>query len=82
VALEQAAQLAAAGHPRHALAELDLYSTLTPVTPRLASGMPWLHHRILAAQHYWPREFAHLRRAIDGDLHPRDDDAARPNQEQ
>jgi tetratricopeptide (TPR) repeat protein len=68
-AAQQAAWLAAAGHPAEGLALLDHYAT---VAPRREQPHGWnmshLHQWVLDRQAYWPHEFAELRRKMREDL--------------
>jgi len=68
-AAQQAAWLAAAGHPAEGLALLDHYETIASrrEQPR-GWNMPRLHQWVLERQGYWPHEFAELRRKMDEDL--------------
>jgi hypothetical protein len=69
-ALQQAAMLGASGHPEEGLAHLDYYDTLPPaVGASPTAGMPWLNTLVLAKQGYWLREIAHLRQALNSDIH-------------
>jgi tetratricopeptide (TPR) repeat protein len=68
-ALNQAAQLGAAGYPRQGLLELDHLQTVWKTDQ---SGGGWsmaaLHAWVLKRQGYWQNEIAHLRQALQQDL--------------
>ncbi|UPG91445.1 tetratricopeptide repeat protein [Luteibacter aegosomaticola] len=64
-ALEQAAMLGQAGAPHLAVGHLDYYDTLPQPQPRgISAGMAWIHDKVLAHQHYWEKEFSHLRSVL------------------
>jgi hypothetical protein len=65
-ALEQAATLGAHGYARQGLAHLDYWQTL-PAPSQPSRGMPKLHAWVLAHQHYWEHEMAHLRTTLAAD---------------
>jgi tetratricopeptide (TPR) repeat protein len=62
--LSQAATLASAGFPELGLKHLDYLDTL-PKKQTKGLGMPRVHQWVLTRQDYWPRETAHLRKALD-----------------
>jgi hypothetical protein len=64
-AFNQAALMAAQGAFAQALAHIDFYERHRASLAKPRAGMPWLHGRVLAWQHYWPRQFATLRRGIE-----------------
>ena len=63
-ALEGAAILGSAGHPRAGLALLDHYDRVAGRATRPGFGMPMLHAWVLRLQNYWPHEEVHLRKAL------------------
>ncbi|MDE2246858.1 MAG: tetratricopeptide repeat protein [Xanthomonadaceae bacterium] len=63
-ALEAAAVLGSAEHPRAGLALLDHYDHVAARAAKPGFGMPMLHAWVLRLQHYWPHEEAHLRNAL------------------
>lgn len=68
-AAQQAAWLAAAGHPSEGLALLDYYASIAPRRERSHGwNMPHLHQWVLERQGYWPHEFSELRRKMREDL--------------
>ena len=68
-AAQQAAWLAAAGHPAEGLALLDHYATVESRRERPQGwNMPHLHQWVLDRQGYWPHEFAELRRKMGEDM--------------
>jgi tetratricopeptide (TPR) repeat protein len=67
-ALNQAAQLGAAGYPRQGLAELDhLRSVWTPNEGQSGWSMASVHAWVLRRQRYWENEIATLRKTLQGD---------------
>jgi tetratricopeptide (TPR) repeat protein len=72
VALDQAARLGAAGHPRAGLDHLDFYQSLEVPPVRPTRGMPWLHALLLDHQGYWPTELAALRATLVNDARKRE----------
>jgi tetratricopeptide (TPR) repeat protein len=74
IALEAAASLGAAGYPSQALQLLDHYQQVQGQAMAPNFGMPMLHAWVLAHQHYWPHELAHLRHQLSLDA-----EAAKPN---
>lgn len=63
-ALEAAATLGTAGHPRAGLALLDHYDRVAAQAIAPGIGMPMIHAWVLRVQDYWPHEEAHLRNAL------------------
>lgn len=63
-ALAQAATLASAGFPELGLKHLEYMDTL-PKRQAKGLGMSRIHQWVLTRQDYWPRETAHLRKALD-----------------
>jgi len=61
--LGQAAILGSSGYPNLGLMHLDFAATLPPPSSP-AVGMPRIHAWILARQHYWRHETAHLRATL------------------
>ncbi|MDE1961247.1 MAG: tetratricopeptide repeat protein [Xanthomonadaceae bacterium] len=70
-ALNQAAQLGAAGYPRQGLVELDHLQTVWK-SDQYNGGwsMATLHAWVLMRQGYWQNEIAHLRHALQQDVPP------------
>lgn len=64
IALQAAATLGAAGYPVQGLHMLDHYQHVQKRAMPPDFGMPMLHDWILARQHYWPHELAHLRNQL------------------
>jgi tetratricopeptide (TPR) repeat protein len=65
VALNQAANLGAAGRPDLGLAHLDYYRHFPAVhLHHPGNGMPWVHDQILEQQNYWNQELEHLRETL------------------
>jgi hypothetical protein len=67
-AARQAALLATHGAFPQALAHLDHFARLQPRVAVPASGMPWLHGKVLDWQGYWPREMSTLRRKLAAEI--------------
>lgn len=67
-ALEQAAELGAAGYPREGLMHLDKYARVKQLAVAPNPGMPWLHALVIAHQRYWPNEIAELRDTLQRDI--------------
>ncbi|QRN54399.1 tetratricopeptide repeat protein [Dyella caseinilytica] len=67
IALEQAAMLGSAGHPRLGLIHLDHYDAERNQEAQPDFGMPRLHDWVLRRQQYWPREIMHLRATLQSD---------------
>ncbi|MFZ0870909.1 MAG: tetratricopeptide repeat protein, partial [Rhodanobacter sp.] len=66
-AMDQAAELGAAGYPQLGLLHLAHYDSVraTEVAPGI--GMPRVHAWVLQRQQYWPKELARLRATLNED---------------
>lgn len=67
VALSAAATLGIQGFPQLGLDMLDYYTSQAKKVQIPDPGMPHLHAWVLAYQHYWPKELAHLRQQLIAD---------------
>ncbi|MHB1059071.1 MAG: tetratricopeptide repeat protein [Rhodanobacter sp.] len=66
-ALNQAAQLGAAGYPREGLIHLEHYESVQNRQENPAFGMRWLHAMVLKRQDYWAKEINRLRDTLQQD---------------
>jgi len=66
-ALDQAAELGAAGYPQLGLQHLEHYDSNRAAEATPAIGMPRIHAWVLQCQHYWPKELARLRATLTED---------------
>jgi tetratricopeptide (TPR) repeat protein len=66
-ALDQAAELGAAGYPQLGVQHLAHYDSVRADEAPPGMGMPLIHAWVLQRQHYWPRELARLRATLNED---------------
>lgn len=66
-ALNQAAQLGAAGYPQEGLIHLEHYESVQNRQENPAFGMRWLHAMVLKRQDYWAKEINRLRNTLQQD---------------
>lgn len=71
-ALGQAAMLGSQGYPDHGLQHLQRYDHCCRGMGRPASGMQWLHQKLLWELGYYPRELEILEDALRQDISQRD----------
>jgi tetratricopeptide (TPR) repeat protein len=67
LALSAAATLGSEGYPKLGLDMLDYYESIADRAQIPDPGMPHIHAWVLASQHYWPKEIAHLRSQLIAD---------------
>jgi hypothetical protein len=66
-ALDQAAELGAAGYPQLGLQHLSHYDSVRAAEAAPGIGMPRIHAWVLQRQQYWPKELARLRATLNED---------------